>query len=80
MKPFNIELVKQGYPVVTRDGCSVRIVCTDAKDTDHPIVALVLKHNGKYEDLCTFTVNGEFYGDDEESDYDLFMAPVKKSG
>ena len=40
MKPFNLELAKQGHPVVTRKGQPVRIICFDRKGVQ-PIVALI---------------------------------------
>ena len=43
MKPFNLEeyLANPTKKVVTRDGRNVRIICTDRKGTDFPIVGLV---------------------------------------
>ena len=43
MKPFNLEeyLANPNRKIVTRDGRNVRIICTDRKDSDFPIVALV---------------------------------------
>lgn len=42
MKPFDIELAKAGYPVCTRDGRPVRILCFDRKSVDgYSILALV---------------------------------------
>lgn len=39
MKPFNLELAKQGHPVITRNGKKARIICFDRKG--EPIVALI---------------------------------------
>ena len=47
MKPFNLaEYLKNPCrKIVTRDGWSTRIICTDRKDTNaKPIVALVQTH------------------------------------
>lgn len=42
MKPFDLELAKQGKPVCTRDGRAVRILCYDFISVeDTPIIALV---------------------------------------
>ena len=43
MKQFNLEeyLKNPSKKIVTRDGSPVRIICTDRKDLDAPIVALV---------------------------------------
>ena len=79
MKQFNLEeyLKNPSKKVITRDGNSVRILCTDAKG-NFPIVALVEIHNGA-ESVLRLEENGHFYNDTEDS-HDLFFAPVKKSG
>ena len=43
MKQFNLEeyLKNPSRKVVTRDGRNVRIICTDKRGTNFPIVALV---------------------------------------
>ena len=52
MRQFNLEeyLVNPSKKVVTRDGRSARIICTDAKGK-FPIIALVEKDNGQTEKL-----------------------------
>ena len=79
MKPFSLEeyLKNPSRKIVTRDGRSVRIICTDAKG-DYPVVALVEIYNGA-ENVFRVEENGHFYYDPEDS-RDLFFAPVKKSG
>lgn len=78
MEKFNIELAKQGYPVQTRDGRPVRIVCYDVKDYHKfNLLALVLNEN-EYE-------NHEYYNEDGVCDsecrhLDLVMANVKRTG
>ena len=79
MKQFNLEeyLKNPTKKVITRDGNSVRILCTDAKG-NFPIIALVKTYNGS-ETVLRLKENGRFYNDTENSS-DLFFAPDKKSG
>ena len=79
MEEFNLEkyLENPNRKVVTRDGRSVRIICTDAKG-DYPVVALVEIYNGA-ENVFRLEENGHFYYDTEDS-RDLFFAPEKKIG
>lgn len=74
MKPFDIELAKQGHPVVTRAGNKVRIICFDVKGP-YPVVGLV--DLGEEETAATFTEEGLYIENDVGPD-DLFMAPVEK--
>ena len=76
MKEFNLEEFKKNpsQKVVTRDGRSVRIVCTDAKN-EFPIVALVT--NDDKEVLMDYNNNGKV-SPDEITDLDLFFAIEKK--
>lgn len=79
MKQFNLEeyLKNPTKKVITRDGNSVRILCTDAKG-NFPIIALVKTYNGS-ETVLRLKENGRFYNDTENSS-DLFFAPEKKEG
>ena len=79
MKQFNLEeyLKNPAKKVITRDGRSARIICTDAKG-NFPIIALVEIHNCD-ETVIRLKENGRFYNDTENSS-DLFFAPVKKEG
>lgn len=79
MKQFSLEeyLKNPTKKVITRDGNSVRIVCTNAKG-NFPIIALVEMHNGT-ETVLRLKENGCFYNDTEDS-RDLFFTPVKKNG
>ena len=72
MKPFNINLAKQGKPVCTRDGHDVRIVCFDRIDDELPIVALVKRDDGT-EIVTFYDANGRYYGIYGDNDYDLMM-------
>ena len=79
MKQFNLQeyLKNPTKKVITRDGRSARIICTDAKG-NFPIIALVETYNGN-ETVLRLKENGRFYNDTENSS-DLFFAPVKKEG
>lgn len=77
MKPFNLELAKQGKPVCTRDGKPARIICFDRNSPTFPIVALVSETDGN-EYTREHALNGK-YGD-AISPKDLFMVGEKKIG
>lgn len=72
MKPFDLELAKQGIPVQTRDGRPARIICYNKKGV-FPIVALI--DCGGEEVVC-YSVDGKRNIPDD----DLVMAPIKKEG
>lgn len=77
-KPFDINLAKQGHPVVTRDGRSARIICFDRKDPTYPLVALLPSRNGgPFEVHSSFSKDGKFDVYADEAPEDLFMAPRK---
>ena len=79
MKQFNLQeyLKNPTKKVITRDGRSARIICTDAKG-NFPIIVLVETYSGA-ETVLRLKENGHFYNDTENSS-DLFFAPVKKEG
>lgn len=79
MKQFNLDeyLKNPNRKVITRDGNSVRILCTDAKG-NFPIIALVEMYNGA-ETVLRLKENGRFYNDTEDS-RDLFFVTEKKEG
>ena len=79
MKPFDLELAKQGKPVCTRDGWKARIICWDKKGIQ-PIVALVYLASYNREDTIHCSINGSYREGTEESPLDLFMAPVIREG
>lgn len=81
LKPFSLELAKQGKPVCTRDGRKARIIAFDAKRKDEKnIIALVpSKDYPGFEDLIVYPNNGNYYGG-HENDGDLMMFPEKKEG
>lgn len=74
MKQFNLEeyLANPSRKVITRDGRSARIICTDAKGIC-PVVGLVSYEN--YEVAFNFTKDGRIDGVS-----DLFFAPEKHEG
>ena len=78
MKPFSLEeyLKNQKRKVVTRNGRSARIICTDAKG-NYPIVALI--EEGGYDNALSYTKDGKLYVG-ETNDYDLFLATEKHEG
>lgn len=73
MKPFNLELAKQGKPVCTGDGRKARIICFNRNSLyNFPIVALI--EYGHYEEKpVTYTNNGKSSG----CEPDLMMANEK---
>ena len=81
MRPFNLEeyLKNPSRKIITRDGRKVtRILCTNVKSA-LPVVALIKESNGKGEQVCSFTKNGNFC-QSEETRFDLFFAPEKHEG
>lgn len=76
MKQFNLDeyLANPSRKVVTREGKNVRIVCTDKKGNDYPVVALIEWE--KVEEACDYTKDG-YLNDGHTTDYDLFFAPEK---
>lgn len=81
MKQFNLNeyLKNPDTKVVTRDGRSVRIICTNKKDEIYPVVALVQDNNSNCEKTRHYTIGGKWIMEDDNSE-DLFFAPEKKEG
>ncbi len=80
MKQFNLDeyLKNPTRPIVTRDGRSVRIICTDRDNDDHPIVALAREDES--EVIMDFNENGEYFGMGQgPSPCDLFFLPEPKN-
>lgn len=79
MKQFNLEeyLANPSKKVVTRDGHSVRIRCTDKKGTIYPVVGLV--DIGSREITLHYTREGENWIS-KESPRDLFFASKSHEG
>lgn len=81
MKQFNLEeyLKNPSRKVVTGDGRNARIVCTDVKDDDYPILVLVEQpENSNHEDVYSYTKDGHYYtADSLPCENNLFFAPKK---
>ena len=79
MKEFNLEeyLKNPSQKVITKDGKSVRIICTDAKQ-DYPVIGL-LSLDDKSETTVYYKKNGRWLADNQDY-WDLFFAPIKKEG
>ena len=80
MKQFNLEEYKKNpnRKVITRDGRSVRILCTDRKGTEYLVIALCTTSNGS-EDCYFYFPNGRMYLS-ADSCMDLFFASEKHEG
>lgn len=81
MEQFSVEkyLENPNRKVVTRDGRSVRIVCTNKLDENYPVIALV--NNEDSERCYSYTTFGKFDGhQNQDCEIDLFFVPEKKSG
>ena len=63
-------------PVRRRDGYKARILTTEARSTDYPIVALVESADGE-EMPQTFTKDGRFNIAEQANRYDLVNVPEK---
>ena len=79
MEQFSLEkyLEDPNRKVVTRDGRSVRIICTNRLDENYPVIALV---NDEYTEKCySYSESGKDIVN-TDCELDLFFAPEKKSG
>ena len=81
MEQFSLDkyLENPSRKVVTRNGRNVRIICTDKKGFDYPIVALIENKLEGFEGVLYYTKDGE-YTANESSMCDLFFAPEKYEG
>lgn len=78
LKPFSLELAKQGKPVCTRDGRKARIICFDAiLGSENSLIVLI--NNGSYESLEVYKIDGRYYLENLR-EYDLMMLLEKKEG
>lgn len=78
MKPFDIELAKNGHPVCTRNGRKVRILCFDRKAYYYHIVALV-EDTPEKEEVALYPDTGR-YEETCESAEDLMLYTEMKTG
>ena len=81
MKQFNLEeyLANPSRKVVTGDGRNVRIICTDSKIRNYPIIALV-EEPSRFENLFSYTEGGQMVSYEPSKKYDLFFATERKEG
>lgn len=77
MKQFDLQeyLKNPQKKIVTSDGESARIICTD-RNPDYPIVALV----GEKTIVNCYTKKGQYFSNEVSDSRDLFFAPEKKTG
>ena len=79
MEQFDLEkyLKNPSRKIITRDGKSARIICTNRSDENYPVLALV--NNEDYEMCYSYTIFGELYTNQNRGcELDLFFAPQKK--
>ena len=84
MEQFSLEkyLENPSRKVITRDGRKARIICTDAKDDDHPIIALVeYPQDNDSEEILSYTKDGLYYSNNRlPKENDLVFVPEKHEG
>ena len=82
MKQFNLKeyLANPNRKVVTGDGRNVRIICTDGKRRDYPIIALVEEPSSRFENVFSYTEGGQLISYAPSKEHDLFFAPEKHEG
>lgn len=80
MKQFNLEEYKKNpnRKVITRDGKSVRIVCTDMIGTSYPIL-VVCRVDATHDCSYSYTPDGK-HNLGIDSRLDLFFSPENKEG
>lgn len=82
MKKFSLEeyLKNPDRKIITRDGRSVRIICTNRVDKTHSILALLFEDEDRdREEVYQYTSKGEYYPN-ASSPHDLFFVSEKKEG
>ena len=81
MEQFSLEkyLANPSRKVVTRNGRNIRIVCTDKRDLNFPIIALIETIPGGEEVTHSYTKDGKYYTACSDI-LDLFFAPEKHEG
>lgn len=80
MRQFDLDkyLKNPNRKVVTRDGKSVRIVCTDMIGTSYPVLA-ICRVDATHDCYYSYTLNGK-HNLGVDSRLDLFFAPENKEG
>ena len=82
MKQFSLEeyFKNPNRKIITRNGRSARIICTDRVCKTHTILALLFEDEDRdREEVYQYTSKGEYYPN-ASSPHDLFFVPVKKEG
>ena len=81
MEQFSLEkyLANPSRKVVTRDGRRARIVCTDKRELNYPIIALIETRPGGEEVTCSYTKDGRYCTACSDI-FDLFFVPEKHEG
>lgn len=74
MKELDLNLVNQGHKIQTRDGRPARIICTNAKNSNFPVVVLITYLDGE-EHAETCTKDGHVHIN-MASDLDIVMVPT----
>lgn len=79
MEQFNLQayLKNPDRKIVTRNGCKVRIICTDRYPDNYPIVALL--QGPTCENTWCYRKDG-LWLEGAKTPRDLFFAPEKKEG
>ena len=69
--PFDLKGLGK-YPVETKRGDKVRIICTDAKNSVYPVIVLITSYsnNIEYESVESYACNGNYHCD-RKTDLDL---------
>lgn len=65
-KSFSLEAYEAGAKVETRNGKAVRILATDIKGSEQPILAAVYSEEYEEERIHNYTKDGSYYLHDEE--------------
>ena len=81
MEQFILEkyLENTNRKLVTREGRSARIICTNRLDENYPVIALI--NNKDSERCCCYTTFGKPYiYQNQDCELDLFFASEKKEG
>ena len=77
MKEFNLEKYNTGdYDVITRDGRSVRIICTDRKEEFYTLICLMSDEYNN-EEIISLTKDGKYDSDCSEHPYDILLKKKK---
>lgn len=81
MKQFNLDeyLKNPNRRIVTGKGKPARIICTNRKSENCPIIALIQDSTDNYEDAHYYTIDGKWAVGGNNS-MNLFFAPEKKEG